>query len=45
MTPIRNVVTYSFAAIALLCACVPARKYEELNARYKAMQENENLRA
>ncbi|MBK8582586.1 MAG: OmpA family protein [Flavobacteriales bacterium] len=41
MTPIRNVVTYSFAAIALLCACVPARKYEELNARYKAMQENE----
>ncbi len=41
MTPIRNVVTYSFAAIALLSACVPARKYEELNARYKAMQENE----
>ena len=29
------------AAIALLSACVPARKYEELNARYKAMQENE----
>lgn len=28
--------------VALLSACVPARKYEELNTRYKAMQENES---
>lgn len=27
---------------ALLSACVPARKYDELNARYKAMQESES---
>ncbi|HRN35499.1 MAG TPA: OmpA family protein [Flavobacteriales bacterium] len=27
---------------ALLGACVPARKYEELNTRYKAMQESES---
>ena len=31
-----------FGAIAFLSACVPARKYEELNTRYKAMQENES---
>lgn len=30
------------AAAALLAACVPARKYEELNARYKAMQDSES---
>jgi chemotaxis protein MotB len=29
------------AAVALLSACVPARKYEELNTRYKALQESE----
>ncbi|MCB0772045.1 MAG: OmpA family protein, partial [Flavobacteriales bacterium] len=28
--------------MAGLAACVPARKYEELNTRYKAMQENES---
>lgn len=29
-------------AVAVLAACVPARKYEELNERYKAMQANES---
>lgn len=28
--------------LAMLAACVPARKYEELNERYKAMQANES---
>ena len=30
------------AAVAFLSACVPARKYEELNSRYKASQESES---
>ncbi len=31
--------------IALSTACVPARKYEELNARYKSMQDSESALA
>ncbi|MBK9060110.1 MAG: hypothetical protein IPL81_09655 [Flavobacteriales bacterium] len=38
----RKTVLPLLAAIAILSACVPARKYEELNTRYKAMQENES---
>ncbi len=38
----RNLVLPLLASIAFLSACVPARKYDELNARYKAMQENES---
>lgn len=33
--------TIPLAALALLAACVPARKYEEINSRYKAAQESE----
>ncbi len=33
--------TIPVAALALLAACVPARKYEEINSRYKAAQESE----
>ncbi len=36
----RNVLA-PLAAAAFLAACVPARKYEELNSRYKASQESE----
>ena len=38
----RNLVLPLLAAVAILSACVPARKYEELNSRFKAMQENES---
>ncbi len=38
----RKTILPLFAAIAFLSACVPARKYDELNTRYKAMQENES---
>lgn len=38
----RNAIPLSLIALTLLSACVPARKYEELNARYTAMQGNES---
>src|SRR5690606_33682143 len=40
--PLKHLILPFCAASALLAACVPARKYEELNARYKAMQEGES---
>ncbi len=42
MKQTRNLVLPLLASLALLSACVPNRKYEELNARFKAMQENES---
>ena len=38
----RKLVLPLLVSIAFLSACVPARKYEELNARYQAMQANES---
>ncbi len=38
----RTAVVSMLTLMAGLAACVPARKYEELNTRYKAMQENES---
>ena len=38
----KNFILPLFATAAIATACVPARKYEELNARYKAMQESES---
>ena len=42
MTQPRTALLPFIAVIALFSACVPARKYEELNAKYTAMQENES---
>ncbi|HMN05085.1 MAG TPA: OmpA family protein [Flavobacteriales bacterium] len=41
MIHIRKTLSATLVAAALLSACVPARKYEELNARYKATQDSE----
>lgn len=38
----RTAVVSMLTLMAGLAACVPARKYEELNTRYKTMQENES---
>lgn len=37
----RPLVIISLAAITALASCVPARKYEELQSRYKSSQESE----
>ena len=42
MNQTRNLLLTLLAAVAFLSACVPARKYDELNSRFKAMQENES---
>lgn len=41
MIQIRKTLPAALFATALFTACVPARKYEELNARFKASQESE----
>ncbi|MBP8822036.1 MAG: OmpA family protein [Flavobacteriales bacterium] len=37
-----RILVLPLCTLALLAACVPARKYEELNERYKAMQASES---
>ena len=41
MTASRNILQLSLLTLLTLGACVPSRKYEELDTRYKAMQESE----
>lgn len=41
MIQIRKTLPAALLTVALLGACVPSRKYEELNSRYKAAQESE----
>lgn len=41
MTTSRNLLLPSLFTLMLVGACVPSRKYEELDARYKAVQESE----
>lgn len=42
MIQIQKTLPALLGVAALLSACVPARKYEEINARYKAAQESES---